>query len=342
MSPRERLLAFLQRAPVDTRPALPITMMWAAEQLGVPYFDYATKAEVMAAAQIKVAREFGADQVSVISDPATEAADCGAEVFYPPDAPPAIDEMRALLADPARLAPLPVPDPHRTGSRMANRVAAVRHLKREAGATHAIEGWVEGPCAESADLRGINTLMMDFYDDPAFVHALVDFVITMELRYAAAQVEAGADIIGVGDAAASLISRELYDEFIGPAETRLIAGIHAMGAKVRLHICGNTTHLLDRLARVGADLIDLDYPVNLAAARAAFGPDQVIAGNLHPVQIVKLGPPAKITTALRECETAGGTWWAIGAGCEIPRGTPRENFLALTGYGRNQSSLRSR
>ncbi len=334
MSPRERLLAFLSHAAVDARPALPITMMWAAEQLGVPYLDYATKAEVMAAAQINVARQFGADHVSVISDPATEAADCGAEIFYSPDAPPAIDEMQALLADPARLAHLTVPDPQRAGSRMANRVAAVRLLKRDAGGTHAIEGWVEGPCAESADLRGINTLMMDFYDDPAFVHALVEFVLTMELRFAAAQVEAGADIIGVGDAAASLISRNLYDEFIGPAEKRLITGIHAMGAKVRLHICGNTTHLLDGFAHVGADLIDLDYPVNLAAARAAFGPDQAIAGNLHPVQLVKLGTPAKITAALRACEAAGGDRWAIGAGCEIPRGTPRENVLALTGYGR--------
>lgn len=333
MSPRERLLAFLNHQPVDARPALTITMMWAAEQLGVPYLDYATKADVMVAAQLKVARHFGADHVSVISDPATEAADCGAEIFYPPDAPPAIDELQALLADPARLATLVAPDPHRPGSRMANRVAAVRLLKREAGATHAVEGWVEGPCAEAADLRGINTLMMDFFDDPAFVHQLVDFVIGMELPFAAAQVEAGADIIGVGDAAASLISRDLYDEFIWPAEKRLIDGIHAMGAKVRLHICGNTTHLLDGLGRLGADLIDIDYPVDLAAARAKMGPQQVLAGNLHPVQVVKLGTPASIIASLEKCEHAGGQWWAIGAGCEIPRGTPQENFLALTGYG---------
>ncbi len=333
MSPRERLLAFLNHQPVDVRPALPITMMWAAELGGVRYLDYATNAEVMAAAQIEVARRFGADQVSVISDPATEAADCGAEIFYPPDAPPAIDETQALLANPARLATLRRPDPHRPGSRMANRVAAVRLLKRDAGATHAVEGWVEGPCAEAADLRGINALMMDFYDDPAFVRQLVDFVVEMELPFAAAQIEAGADYIGVGDAAASLISRELYDEFIWPAEKRLIDGIHALGARVRLHICGHTTHLLDGLGRLGADLIDIDYPVDLAVARAKCGPHQVLAGNLHPVQTMKLGTPAAITSALENCERASGTWWAIGAGCEIPRGTPPENFRALTGYG---------
>lgn len=333
MNSRERLLAFLKHQPVDARPALPITMMWAADLSGVSYFDYATKAEVMAAAQIAVARQFGADHVSVISDPATEAADCGAEIFYPPDAPPAIDEGRALLADAARLATLARPDPRRPGSRMANRVSAVRILKREIGATHAIEGWVEGPCAESADLRGINNLMLDFYDDPDFVRHLIDFVIGMELPYAAAQIEAGADIIGIGDAAASLVSRDLYDEFIWPAEKRLIDGIHALGARVRLHICGQTTHLLDAMGRLGADLIDIDYPVALAVARAKCGPQQVLAGNLHPVQVIKLGPPAAITAALAACEGAGGAAWAIGAGCEIPRGTPPEHFRALTSYG---------
>lgn len=333
MLPRERLLAFLAGQPVDARPALPITMMWAADRIGARYHDYATKADVMAAGQLAVARRFGADQVSVISDPATEAADCGAEIFYPPDAPPAIDESRALLADPARLATLRPPDPHRPGSRMANRVAAVRLLKREGGGEFAVEGWVEGPCAEAADLRGINTLMMDFYDDPDFVRHLVDFIVGMELAYAAAQVEAGADYLGVGDAAASLVSRDLYDEFIRPGEKRLIDGIHSLGARVRLHICGNVTHLLDGLAGLGADLIDLDYPVDLATARARCGPAQVLAGNLHPVQAMKLGTPASITAGLRACEGAAGPAWAIGAGCEIPRGTPPENFLALTGYG---------
>lgn len=333
MTPRDRLLRFLRGEPTDVRPALPITMMWAADRAGVAYLEYATRAELMAAAQLKVAREFGADHVSVISDPATEAADCGATIFYPPDGPPAIDESCALLADPARLETLRRPDPRWPGSRMANRIEAVRQLKEGAAGEFAVEGWVEGPCAEAADLRGINALMMDFYDDPDFVRRLFDFVVAMELPYAAAQVEAGADFIGIGDAAASLVSRELYDAFVWPAEQRLIAGIHALGVPVRLHICGHTSHLLDALGRLGADILDLDAPVDLARARSAVGPDQVIAGNIHPVQLMKLGTPARITAALDACAAAAGARWVIGAGCEIPRGTPIENVRALTGYG---------
>ena len=47
------------------------------------------------------------------------------------------------------------------------------------------------PCAEAADLRGINRLMTDFFDDPAFVRDLFDFVLAMGLGFARAQVDAG-------------------------------------------------------------------------------------------------------------------------------------------------------
>ena len=256
------------------------------------YHDYATRAEVQAAGQVAAASQFGFDHVSVISDPCCEAADLGAAIFYPPDAPPAIIEERALLADPATLGRLRVPDPHRSGSRMANRIEAVRLLRRQVGATHLVEGWVEGPCAESADLRGINTLMMDFYDDPDFIHALAEFTVKVALKFATAQIEAGADIIGVGDAAASLIGRELYDEFVLPHEHRLVDGIHAAGGRVRLHICGRTQQLTDALAKLGCEIVDLDTMVDLRAARAAMGGRQVLLGNVHTVNVVRNGTPA--------------------------------------------------
>ena len=48
--------------------------------------------------------EFDCDHVSVISDPACEAADCGATIKFFPDQPPAIDEANALLTDKASCA----------------------------------------------------------------------------------------------------------------------------------------------------------------------------------------------------------------------------------------------
>jgi len=309
---------------------MPITMMWAADLIGAKYHDYATCAQTQAAGQCAVAGDFGIDHVSVISDPCCEAADLGAAIFYPPDGPPAVIEEQALLADMSLLPTLRVPDPHREGSRMANRIAAIRLLRERMGHTHVIEGWVEGPCAESADLRGINTLMIDYYDDEDFVHELASFSVDVALAFARAQIEAGADIIGVGDAAASLTNRAIYDEFIFPHEKRLIDGIHAAGGRVRLHICGRTSHLLDAIAQLGCSIVDLDTAVDLRSARKTMGPRQVLLGNVDTVAIVNNGTRQQVRDALAACHEDAGPAWIAGAGCEIPRFTPAENVLSFT------------
>ncbi len=62
-------------------------------------------------------------------------------------------------------------------------------------------------------------------------------------RFAGAA-QAGSDLFGVGDAAAGLISAEMFEEFVVPWQQKLFAGIHVGGAAVKLHICGNINHIL--------------------------------------------------------------------------------------------------
>ena len=111
--------------------------------------------------------------------------------------------------------------------------------------------------------------MLDFYDDPAFVRDLVDFIVELEVAFGAAQVEAGADIIGIGDAAASLVGPKIYGEFIWPAEKRMVDAFHALGARVRLHICGNTAELLPDMGQLGCEIVDVDSVVPMSHARAS-------------------------------------------------------------------------
>src|SRR5262249_1711792 len=155
----------------DHLPLMPITMMFAARRIDAKYRDYASDHRVLAEAQVRTAEAFDFDYVSAISDPAREASDLGATVEWFEDQPPAIVEDRALLADKHRLATLRLPDPS-SGPRMSDRVEAVRLLRQHVGNEKIVEGWVEGPCAMSADLRGVNTLMLDFFDDPEFVREL--------------------------------------------------------------------------------------------------------------------------------------------------------------------------
>ncbi len=333
MTGRERVLATLEGDPVDHLALMPITMMFAADRIGAPYGTYARDHRVLAEAQLRTAERFAFDYVSAISDPAREAADCGAAIAWFDDQPPAIVEEEARLLDKAALATLRPPDPL-GGGRMHDRVKGVALLKEKVAGQLLVEGWVEGPCAEGADLRGINNLMMDFGDDPGFVRDLFAFVVEMELRFAKAQVDAGADLIGVGDAAASLVGPPIYEAFVWPLEKRLVDGIHAMGARTRLHICGNTRAILGGMGRLGCGIADIDFPVPFDEARAKTGPGQVLLGNLNPVKTLKDGTAEGVMRAVADCHAKAGSRFVVGAGCEIPRGTPEANVLAMRDYAR--------
>jgi MtaA/CmuA family methyltransferase len=337
MNGRERILAMLEGRSVDHLPLMPITMMFAGDHAGVKYGAYATDYRVLVEAQVATARDYQFDYVSAISDPAREAADCGADIQHFDNQPPAINETNARLANKGDLDKLEIPDPL-SGGRMLDRVRGVALLKEKAGADKLVEGWIEGPCAESADLRGINTLMLDFYDDPDFVRRLFDLVLEMGLRFAKAQIDAGADLIGVGDAAASLIGPQLYAEFVWPYEKKLVDGLHGLGTQVRLHICGNTSKILSGMGQLRCEIVDLDYFVPVAEARRAMGAEQVLLGNLDPVRVLRDGTPESITAAVAQCHREAGPRYIVGAGCEVPRGTPRENVLALTRYAQTHTT----
>jgi MtaA/CmuA family methyltransferase len=327
----------LEGKPADHLALMPITMMFAGDQIGAKYGKYATDYRVMVEAQLRTAERFEFDYVSGISDPSREAADFGAAIQIFPDQPPAIDENNALLAEKETLAKLKLPDPL-GGGRMHDRVKAMALFKEKVGHDKYIEGWIEGPCAEGADLRGINTLMLDFLDDPVFIRDLFALVVENGLRFAKAQVEAGADIIGVGDAAASLVGPAIYEEFVWPFEKQLVDGLHALGTRVRLHICGNTRPIFEGMGRLGCDIVDLDWMAPMDEARAKMGPEPVLLGNLDPVRVLRNGTPKDIIAAVAECHRQSGPRYIVGAGCEVPRDTAPANVLALLEYAKSHKS----
>ena len=200
-----------------------------------------------------------------------------------------------------------------------------------------IEGWIEGPIAEAADLRGINNLMMDFFDDPGFVTELFEFVLELELTFAKAQVASGAELIGVGDAAASLVGPKIYKEFVWPYEKRMMDGLRAIGARTRLHVCGNTRPILSLMGQLGCDIVDLDWLAPLAEGRAAMGPRQVLLGNIDPVRVLRNGTPQEVYAAVAECHQQAGDRFIVSAGCEVVRDTPPENLRAMLRYAREHA-----
>ena len=92
--------------------------------------------------------------------------------------------------------------------------------------------------------------------------------------------------------------------------------------------------ILDGMGRLACELVDLDL-CPITEARARMGVKQVVLGNIHPVRVLRDGTPDSVRTAIAECHQQAGSRYIVGAGCEVPRGTPEANMMALKDYARS-------
>ena len=325
MNGRDRYLATVRGEPVDFLPRIPILMQYAAEYIGSDYAAFAADYRVLTRANEACARDFGMDQVSCISDPYRETQGFGGRIEYLVDGPPRSTHPLASSKD---LSSLLTPDPL-ASERMLDRVQAARVYGEHLAEEYSVLGWVEGPAAEAADLRDVTTFLIDLLDDEGFAGELLDLCTEVGIAFGRAQLEAGAETIGIGDAIASQVDPGTYERLIQPREKRLVGALQEAGALVKLHICGNTTHLLPGIADLGVEILDVDHMVSLHQVRDAVGDGVVISGNMDPVEVVLNGAPDGIRDAVLRAYEEVGNPYMVNAGCEIPSGTPPQNLRAL-------------
>ena len=326
MTPKERIHAIVKGDSYDRPAVTPIFMAWAANFIGRAYRDYYLDGDVLAVSQVAVTNAFNLDQASAISDPWREASAYGMEFEYPEHG---VGKPKAPLLqgpdDLKRIQPFDIEN----AARPKQRIESVRRMAEAVGRTHSVLGWVEGPLAEYADLRGVESMFMDLIDNPQMYLEAVDVIVDNEIRFARAQVGAGADMVGIGDAVASLISPQMYQTYVLPYERKLIDAVHEAGAATKLHICGDISKNISLMARTGTDMIDVDWMVPLEAARAAVGPDMTLCGNFDPSAVLLQGTPEEIAEAARRCINTAGERFVLQPGCEVPPGTPEANIRAF-------------
>jgi len=328
MTGLQRTLDFLDGKPVDRPPCHPIIMRWAARYAGVKYREFCLDYRKKCGAMIKCADDFDLDWVTVMSDPYCEASAFGLDIEYPEDNLP-IDRSRHLpnLTAVRQIQPFRTFDHERT----INRINEIREFKRLVGNRYFIVGWVEGPVAEYANLRGVSQAAMDFLEDSESVLTAIDVILESALDFIKHQVEAGAHAIGIGDAFCSQIGLELYRQFAWEGEQRMVEYIHSLGVKVKLHICGNTTAILPDMIKTGADIVDVDH---LVTSIAEFAPllssNQVLCGNSDPVSMIQDGTPDQILKSIKDSHMQANGRCIVSAGCEITPDTSLLNFRTLS------------
>ena len=220
---------------------------------------------------------------------------------------------------------------------MFDRANAVGQMVKAVGDKCLVLGWVDMPFAEACSVCGVAEFMIMMYEDPILAHKILEFLTDIVIDFSIYQLQTGAPMIGAGDAAASLVSPQMYREFALPYEQRVCDAIHNVGGLVKLHICGNTSDLLEDMIKSEADLFNVDHLVDFQLACDLYGKtDKCFKGNLNPVADILQSTPKQCQQKATDCiKKAKNNKFMLSAGCEIPAGVTDEIFTAFCKSAQN-------
>jgi uroporphyrinogen decarboxylase len=160
-------------------------------------------------------------------------------------------------------------------------------------------------------------------DHPAAFETLLERFATGVRASLEYQVAAGADVVQLFDTYASVLPPEEYAEVVLPLHREILAALEVPTIVFARNMGGR----LDLLADAGADVVGLDWTVDIAAARAALG-DTPVQGNLDPSLL--FGSPDAVRARTREViEAAGPRGHILNLGHGVHRNTPVENVRAF-------------
>lgn len=312
--------------PQDRTIFRPILMHFAARFAGETYGRFASDNKTLVDCNIKAMEYFDLDMVGLISDPYRETSAFGAKVRFPDEAVPVCEEIIINSVDDAKA--LKIPDVYKE-ARTLDRIKGAELFQKELKGEVPVIGWIEGPLAEACDLAGISNMLMYLMADPDFCNILMDKCVITAKAFAKAQIEAGCTIIGIGDAICSQIDNFTYDTFVKERHREIINYIHEHGGKVKLHICGNITHLLPSIKELNVDILDVDYQVNMDDAYEIIGPDVIRCGNISPILVEERSSEEIYNATKLLIEQEKGRKFILSAGCEITVNTKHENLMAM-------------
>ncbi len=224
-----------------------------------------------------------------------------------------------------KLAALSVPDPL-AGSRMTTNIESIRALVKASDKPVALS--VEGPFTLAAQLAGVEDLARFIITDPDFVKELLAFTAKTVRAYAHAAANAGAALISIAEPTAIILSKAQFKTFVVPGVHSVFKGIHAWPV---MHICGDTSHLLDEILTCPLQGISLDQVMDIPSLMPQIPEDIVVFGNIDPIDVMLEMDARDVvgeTRGLLEA-VAGYPNFLMSTGCDLVLETPRENLTAL-------------
>ena len=161
--------------------------------------------------------------------------------------------------------------------------------------------------------------------DPSFTGQFINMTYPMIGNYGVHQINCGAQVIQVFESWAHQLGPPGFEKFAKPAAQKAIKIMKEAHPDVPvIYFANGGSSYLELQKDTGADMIAIDWSVDMAVARETLGEDIPISGNIDPT--ILFGSKEQIEQAVRDCiDKAGGPGkHLLNLGHGVMQGTPEE------------------
>lgn len=219
------------------------------------------------------------------------------------------------------LSRIEVPNPFKDG-RMPTNLKSLELIAKHFDKP--VEISIQGPFTLAVQLAGAQKVLKSIIKDPEFLDDLLDFTTNTVLEYAKAVESVGVRYISIAEPSTIMISPKRYEHLAAKNLRKIYSSLNCWKA---IHICGDTTKILDFMVNFGIDAISLDQIMDLAQAAELIPENIAIIGNFDPIKLAQLtcNEVEKETNRLIE-SMKGRKNYIPSFGCTSLKDTPIENL----------------
>jgi uroporphyrinogen decarboxylase len=325
-TPRDRVVAAYKRSFTDRVPVYPIVASYAGTLDGLSIEEYCTTPSKALRAMLNYHERHQPDVVLAYDDLAKEAEATGCGVKFSDYVVPSI-ETHVLQEDKGRLATMEIPDPKRDG-RLPGFLELCEGLVAAKLPT-ALGAVAVGPWTIAMLMRNPEVMLLDTFEDPEFIHALMRFTTEYCKRWGEA---IAATKIGLSfsepTASISLIAPDNYREFVAPYHKELVEHFKAKKVGLTTHICGTTYPIYEDLIQAGFTTVSFDLDqqgdptlkVDQLARFMEVAKGRVVAIGNVDATLFERATKVEIEAEVRRCvdTAARHSGFILSTSCEIP------------------------
>ena len=309
---------------------VPVLSFPSTQLLGITVKELISSSELQAKGMKAVADRTPACAAVSMMDLSVEAEIFGATIHVSDDEVPTV--VGAVLEDAESVEDIEEMKQPKVGDgRTGIYIAAIEEAVKLITDRPVLAGII-GPYSLAGRLMDMTNIMVNCYEDPEMVHAVMERVTDFLIEYAKGYKAVGAHGIVMAEPAAGLLSPDLNAEFSVPYVKKIVDAIQDDEFVVIYHNCGPAVDkMIPELLETGAAGYHFGNATNMIDILPQMPADVLVMGNVDPVSQFRNGTVDSIKADTKRimAECCSYPNFVISSGCDIPAKAPFENIDAF-------------